>query len=119
MKLLIDKDRKIKDSIIYLKLYKLFKSYLLLVSDQKDMGIGDVSLSTPSTIEGIKASSSSFHLFGADKKLLSTIISEKISNELNSPLLLLLFIRKKFREEEIAKPLLRFINDILEEVEVK
>jgi hypothetical protein len=114
MNLLREKSKKIIDSEIYLKLFRLYKSYLLLISDQKDMGIGDVSLSSPSTIDGIKTTSSSFHLFGTNKKLLSTIISERVANKLKNPVLLLLFIKKQYKEEDILKPLMDFINDVLE-----
>ncbi|MEJ2251242.1 MAG: hypothetical protein P8Y70_17060 [Candidatus Lokiarchaeota archaeon] len=76
-------------------------------------------MSTPSTIEGLKAASSSFHLFGTDKQLLGSIISEKVANKLNKPLLLLLFIKKQYKEEDIAKPLLLFINDVLDEIDIE
>ncbi|MFW9898168.1 MAG: hypothetical protein ACFFDO_02785 [Candidatus Thorarchaeota archaeon] len=119
MKNLVDKNIEIDDTTIYFTLYKLHKSYLLLISDQKNMGIGSVTLSSPPLIEGLKSTAASYNLFGVEKKLLSTIISEKASNILKAPVLLLLFLKIKKKEEEIAKPLMKFLIEILTDIAEK
>ena len=116
MKLLAEKNIKIDDILFYLILFKLHKSYLLLISDQKNMGIGSVTLGSPPTINGLKSTAASYKLFGVNKQLLSTIIAERASYILKAPVLLLLFLKIKKKEEDIAKPLISFLNEILTEV---
>ncbi len=116
MKQLIDKNIDADGNVIYLSLYKLHKSYLLLISDQKDMGIGSVTMASPPTIEGLKSTVASYRLFGVEKKLLSTIIAEKASSVLKAPVLLLLFIKLKKKEEELVKPLVDSLNDLLSKI---
>ncbi|MFX1395167.1 MAG: hypothetical protein ACFFAH_16610 [Promethearchaeota archaeon] len=116
MKSLADKHIEIDKTMIYLTLFKLHKSYLLMISDQKDMGIGSVTLASPPLVEGLKSTAASYNLFGVDQKLLSTIISEKASKILKAPVLLLLFLKIKKKEEEIAKQLMKFLNEILTDI---
>ncbi|MFX0000874.1 MAG: hypothetical protein ACFE9Q_11720 [Candidatus Hodarchaeota archaeon] len=106
---------KIEEITIYLNLFKLYKSFLLLISDHPNMGIGNVTLGSPPTIEGLKPLTASYSLFGVNKKLISTIIAERASNILKAPVLLLLFLKNKKKEEEILKPLVNFLNITLEE----
>ncbi|MFX1411475.1 MAG: hypothetical protein ACFFA6_14080 [Promethearchaeota archaeon] len=113
MKLIADKNIKIEDIIIYLNLFQLHKGFLLLISDQNNMGIGTVTLGSPPMIEGLKSTTMSYNLFGVETKLLSTIIAERASNILKAPVLLLLFLKNKKKEMEIAKPLINFLNKIL------
>ncbi|MFW9876379.1 MAG: hypothetical protein ACFFG0_25065 [Candidatus Thorarchaeota archaeon] len=115
MNLLIEEDIEIDEIIIYIKLFKLYKSFLLLISDQINMGIGNVTLGSPPLFEGIKTSTASYSLFGVNTKLLSTIIVERATNILKAPVLLLLFIKNKKSEEELIKPLINFLNTILKE----
>lgn len=115
MKLLAEVNIEIDDITIYLNLYQLHKSFLLLISDQSNMGIGNVTLGSPPTIEGIKSLTSSYNLFGVNTKLLSTIIAERASNILKAPVLLLLFLKSKKKDEEIFKPLVNFLNNTLKE----
>ncbi|MHA2392951.1 MAG: hypothetical protein ACXAEX_13480 [Promethearchaeota archaeon] len=103
---------------VYLKIYKLYKSFLLLISDQQDMGIGNVTLGSPPIVEGIKSPTASYHLFGIENKLLSTIIAERVSNKLNAPVLLLLFLKNRHQEEKIIKPLISHINEVLNGVKL-
>ena len=114
MKLLVDRNFTVDDCIIYINLFKLHNSFLLLISDQEDLGIGNVTLGTPSIVEGIKSPTASYNLFGMNSKLISTIIAEKTSKVLNTPVLLLLFLKNRKDEEKIIKPLIKFINEILE-----
>ena len=116
MKKLIERSKIIDDILYNLILCKLYKSYLLLISDQKEMGIGDVSLGNPSTIRGFKSNSTSYSLFGIKNKMLSRILAERSSITLKAPVLLLLFIKSKKKEEEITKPLVRFLNECLSEI---
>jgi len=116
MKLLIEKEIIIEGIKIFINLFKLYKSFLLLISDQKELGIGNVTLGTPPFIKDLKSSTSSYSLFGLDRKLLSNIIAEKASSSLKEPVLLLLFLKTKKDETEIIKPLIKFLNEIFEEV---
>ncbi len=116
MKLLIERNIEVEKVKIFLALFKLHKSYILLISDQEDMGIGNVTLGSPSIIKGVKSPTTSYNLFGMNSKLLSTIITERASNALNAPVLLLLFIKSKIKDEKIVKPIINFLNLILEEI---
>lgn len=116
MKPLIEKEILIEEIKIFITLFKLHKSFLLLISDQEELGLGNVTLGTPPTIKDLKSSTSSYHLFGLDRKLLSNIIAERVSSVLKEPVLLLLFLKNKVDEKEIIKPLVNFLNPILQEV---
>lgn len=116
MEQIINKSVNIDGTIIYLSLYKLHKSYLLLVSDQKDLGIGSVTLGSPPMIEGLKSTAASYRLFGVNKKLLSTIIAEKASSVLKAPVLLLLFLKVEKKEEDLARPLAEFLKEVLSDI---
>lgn len=113
MKRIVEKSVDIDETIVYLALYQLHKSYLLLISDQKDLGIGSVTLGSPPMIDGLKSTAASYRLFGVNKKLLSTIIAEKASNVLKAPVLLLLFLKIEKKEEDLARPLAEFLNEVL------
>ncbi len=110
MDLIIKHQEEIDGFTIYLKLYQLYKSFLLMISDHANMGIGNITLGNPSTIEGMKPIATSYNVFGFRNNLLSTIISEKASFVLKSPVLLLLFLKTKRDEEKIIKPLTNFVN---------
>ena len=116
MKLLAEENIKIEDLTVYLNLFKLHKSFLLLISDQPNMGIGNVTLGSPPIIEGIKSPTASYNLFGMNTKMLSTIIAERASNILKAPVLLLLFLKSKKDDEEIIKPLVNFLNKVLKKI---
>ena len=116
MKLLVERDKEIDNFTVFLALFELHKSYLLLISDQKEMGIGSVTIGSPPMIEGLKATSASYTLFGVYEKLLSTIIAEKASYILKAPVLLMLFLKSKKEEETFIKPLVNFVDEILNEV---
>jgi len=116
MKFLTERNIEVENLKIYLTLFKLYKSYLLLISDQRDMGIGNVTLGSPSVVKGVRSPTSSYNLFGMNGNLLSTIIAEKASNALNAPVLLLLFLKNKFEDEKIIKPIINFLKEVLEEI---
>jgi hypothetical protein len=119
MNLVVERRFTIEDYVIYINLFKLHNSFLLLISDQEELGIGNVTLGTPSIVEGIKSPTASYNLFGMNNKLMSTIISEKASKVLNSPILLLLFLKNKKEESTIIKPIVNFVNKILKEITEK
>ena len=96
MRAILDKSLHIEDLVIFIKIFKLHKSFLTLISDQKELGIGDVTLSSPPSIDGMKSTSSSFKLFGIHKNLLSSIIAKRISYILKAPVLVLSFLRHFF-----------------------
>ena len=116
MKLLVEKEKRIDDSIIYGKIYKLYKSYLLMVSDHKEMGIGNVLLSNPPTIEGIKASVASYALFGLGDDMIGKIMVEKAASYLKTSVLLLFFMKTRKYNDNFIKDLIEFLNDILKEI---
>ena len=116
MKFLTERNIEVENLKIYLTLFKLYKSYLLLISDQRDMGIGNVTLGSPSVVKGVRSPTSSYNLFGMNGNLLSTIIAEKATNTLNAPVLLLLFLKNKFEDEKIIKPIINFLKEVLEEI---
>jgi len=116
MKPLAEDNIEIDEITIYLNLFKLHKSFLLLISDQPNMGIGNITLGSPPAIKGLKSLTASYNLFGIDKKLMSTIIAERASNLLKAPVLLLLFLKSKKSDNEILKPLVNFLNKTLKKV---
>ena len=116
MKLLAERNIEVENVKIFLNLFQLFKSFLLLISDQENMGIGNVTLGSPSIVKGVKSPTSSYNLFGMNGNLLSTIIAEKASNALNAPVLLLLFLKNKIEAEKILKPIINFLNEVLDEI---
>ncbi|MFX1365126.1 MAG: hypothetical protein ACFFCE_17860 [Promethearchaeota archaeon] len=119
MKILAEESKKIEDITVYLCLFKLHKSFLLLISDQPEMGIGNVTLGSPPIIEGMRVPKASYNLFGMNEKLLSTIIVERASNTLKSPVLLLLFLKGKKDDAELIKPLIKFISKVLNKISIK
>ena len=116
MKLLAERNIEVEKVKIFLNLFQLFKSFLLLISDQKNMGIGNVTLGSPSIIKGVKSPTSSYNLFGMNGNLLSTIIAERASNALGAPVLLLLFLKNKIEDEKIVKPIINILNEVLDEI---
>lgn len=116
MKLLAERNIEVENVKIFLNLFQLFKSFLLLISDQKNMGIGNVTLGSPSIVKGVKSPTSSYNLFGMNGNLLSTIIAERASNALSAPVLLLLFLKNNIEDEKIVKPIINFLNEVLDEI---
>jgi hypothetical protein len=114
MKLIVEKLFELEKYRIFFKLFKLQNSYLLLISDQEDLGIGNVTLGSPINIKGIKSSSTSYQLFGVQRKLLNKVITEKIASFLKSPVLLLLFLKMVENEEDIIHDLMISINNTLD-----
>ena len=72
---------------------KLDRSYLLLVTDQTDYGIGTVTLSSPPTTPHLGATSAPFSLFGLKNNMLANLIGKAASKHLHSPVLSLILIK--------------------------
>jgi len=113
MKAIIERSKQLDKIKIHISIFKLHKSYLVLISDQETMGIGNVTLGIPPSIEGMKVSAATHQLFGVQQKILSNIIVEKTSSFLNAPVLLLLFLKSVSDDKEISKPLILFLNEVL------
>ena len=116
MKLIVERSKQLDRIKLFISIFKLHKSYLLLISDQEELGIGNATLGSPPMIEGLKSTSASYQLVGFNKKLLSKIIAERASYLLKAPVLLLLFLKTKKDENEIAKPLVNFLNEVLSDI---
>ena len=116
MKPLIEKRKKIDNVYLYISIFKLVKSYLVLISDEEGMGIGTVTLGIPSIIENMKTSSASHQIFGVQSKILSKIIVEKMSSDLKEPVLLLLFLKHIKEDQEVIKPLMDLLKEALIEI---
>jgi hypothetical protein len=116
LKLLVEMEENIDDLVIYGKIFKLHKSYLIMISDHKEMGIGNVLLSNPPTIEGIKASVASYELFGLGNDMISKIMVERAASYLKASVLLLFFMKARKSEDSFLKALIKFLNDILKKI---
>jgi hypothetical protein len=77
------------------------------------MGIGSVTLSSPSHIDGVKTSSSSYALFGIQNKIINKVIVERVTNSLNTPVLMLSFFKNKIVEEDFIKPIMNCLNEMV------
>lgn len=119
MKLVKENSAQIDEITMYLKIYELHKSYLLCLSNKKEMGIGDVTLGTPSKIEGVKSSSSTFNLFGMHSDLISSVVAKKSAFILDKPVLVLFFCTADINENTFVKPLVSFLNRTLNELSKK
>lgn len=116
MRLIKENFVEIDEISFYLKIYELHKSYLLCLSNKEEMGIGDVTLGTPSKLEGVKSTSSTFNLFGMHSDLISSVIAKKSAFILDKPVLVLFFCTTEIDENKIIKPLVSFLNRNLNEL---
>jgi hypothetical protein len=116
MKAIIERSKQLDKIKIHISIFILHKSYLVLISDQETMGIGNVTLGIPPSIEGMKVSAATHQLFGVQQKILSNIIVEKMSSFFNAPVLLLLFLKSVSDDQEVSKPLILFLNEVLKDI---
>ena len=119
MKEILSTEFLFKTIKLYIKLFSLYKSHLLLISEQQDMDIGSVTLASPSVIEGMKPSSTSYMLFGIKNKLITQVISERMALILKTPVLFIFDLVSDIKEEDLIKPLTHFINDLIKGLENK
>ncbi len=102
---------------VYASFITLYKSYLLLVTDQQEFGIGNVTLSGPPTGIG-QASSSPFNLFGLRNPLLSNMIGKTSSKLLKSPVISMVFIKEKDLKQGIVMKLaLEAVKNAIKDIE--
>ena len=116
MKEIIDSQFSFQTIKLYIKLFELNKSHILFVSENQEMDIGSVTLASPSLIERTKPSSTSYMLFGIKNRLITQVISERMALALKTPVLLIFYLISDVKEEDLIKPLIRFINDSIEEL---
>lgn len=116
MRLIVEKEELIENIKIYLKIYRLFKSYLILLSDQEQMGIGNVTLASPPIVKGVKSISSSYKLFGIEDELYSKVLAERSSYILKAPVLFLIFIKTKNFISNNLKHVVNFLNKALDKI---
>ena len=95
---------------------RLQKSFLLLVSDQPEFGIGTVTLSAPPAMSGLDAASSPFNIFGMKNNLLANLLGKMASKHLNSPVLSLVFILdEKLKPEIIMKTAVEAVKKAIDD----
>jgi hypothetical protein len=95
---------------------RLQNSFLLLVSDQPEYGIGTVTLSAPPTMSGLDAASSPFNIFGMKNNLLANLLGKMASKHLISPVLSLIFILdEKLKPEIIMKTAVEAVKKAIDD----
>ena len=83
---------------------KLQNSFLLLVTDQPEYGIGTVSLSAPPVGPNLKATSSPFNIFGLKNNMLANLVGRNATNLLKAPVMTMLLIKNtQIKPEVIMK----------------
>ena len=115
MNIIAEKNVKIDNITIYLTLVKLYRGYVLFISDQVNFGLGSITLSTPPLNDVLKSTSVAYQLFGMEHNLLSKMIVEKAANYLKEPVILFFFLKEREKEKELIKPIITLLNQILEE----
>ena len=97
---------------------KLQNSYLLLVSDQPEFGIGTVTLSAPPSGISSEASSSPFNIFGMKNNILANLIGRNASKSLKVPVLSLVLIKEStLKPEQRMKVIMQAVTKAINEVE--
>lgn len=119
MDIVAEKKTNSNGIVIYFTLIKLYKGYILLISDQENYGLGSISLSTPPLNDALKSISSAYQLFGVEHSLLSKMIVERASYFLKEPVVLFLFLKAREKEEDLIKPIIKTLNELLSEVSDK
>jgi hypothetical protein len=103
--------------VINAALIPLQQSFLLLVSDQAEFGVGTVTLSAPPTIPGTGAVSSPFSLFGLKNNLLANLLGKMASKLLNLPVLSLILIKEEeIKVEIIMKTAVEAVKNAIDQV---
>ena len=104
------------DFTVHASFIRLDNSFLLLVSDQNDYGIGTVTLSTPPTTIRNNAISSPFNLFGLKNTMLANLIGKTASKQLKSPVLSLILIKEQdIKPKILIKTAIEAINLAIKE----
>ncbi len=93
-----------EDLTIRALIVKLQKSFLLLVTDQVDFGIGTVNFSIPPSGISTQAINSPFNLFGLKNNLLSSVIGKNATTHLKAPVLSMIYLLStNIKEEQLIK----------------
>ncbi|MHA1272425.1 MAG: hypothetical protein ACTSQP_08420 [Promethearchaeota archaeon] len=119
MKLVAEGSKSLEYFSIYAKIFKLHKAYLLLISDNEEMGLGTIILGIPSLIKDLKPNISSYQLFGLDDNIFYKIIAERAVNKFKVPVLTIILLKTKFNEKKILKSLINFIDELFEKAKKK
>ncbi len=100
-------------------LYKLHKSFLLLVSDQPEFGIGTVAISGPPTDLYPNATSSPLSSFGLKNNMLTNLVGKTASKSLMAPVLSLVLIKNTSLKQEVRlKAVMSCVIGLLEAAKV-
>lgn len=83
------------DFSISVTFIRLDQSYLLLITDQPEYGIGTVTISAPPSELFQDAMSSPFSLFGLKNPLISNLIGKTASKKLKVPVLSLILLKSQ------------------------
>jgi hypothetical protein len=95
----------------------LKKSYLTLITDQPEYGIGTVILGSPPVVEGTGATSSPLTLFGLKNSILSNMIGKTMSRKLTAPVLAVVFIKnEQIKPEIITKTTMDAVLDAVDQI---
>jgi len=86
---------------IHVSIIKLHKSFLILVSDQPEYGLGTITLSSPPLLEGTKAMSSPFPIFGLKNNMIANMVGNIASQKFNTPVLSLVYILEQNMKQEL------------------
>lgn len=86
---------------IQVSIIKLHKSFLILVTDQPEYGLGTITLSSPPSLDGTKAMSSPFPIFGLKNNMIANMVGNMASQKLNTPVLSLIYILEQNLKQEI------------------
>ena len=98
---------------------ELLKSYMILVTDQLEFGIGTISLAAPSNDIFKTTSSSPFNIFGFKNNTLANLVSKTASGKLKLHILSMILIKEeklkpKFITEKVIEALMMAIDSMEE-----
>jgi|SRR6056297_1549749 len=105
------------DFVVFSAIIKLKHSYLTLVTDQEEYGIGTLTLATaPNELfESKGAASSPYNFFGLKYNLLTNVISKMLSKELKKPAMVMLLIKKEgIKSEIVMKTVVKAVKNALD-----
>ncbi|MCP4764076.1 MAG: hypothetical protein GY870_20050 [archaeon] len=95
----------------------LDRSYLVLVTDQSNYGIGNIMMSAPPFIEGTRAMSTPSPLFGLKQNLLTKMVSEFCAVKLKNPCIVMVHVLGMQRKEQfVSNCVMKSLKQTIEEV---
>ncbi|MHA1338622.1 MAG: hypothetical protein ACTSRZ_00030 [Promethearchaeota archaeon] len=118
--ILIEHSLSINNYYVKCAIIPLHKSYLILITDQQQYGIGNILLSFPPKIEGLNPLSSTSPLFGVNERIIEKIISELSTVKLKKPCLTISFFKDIDQDkQEKSKIILTCLKQALVKIEEK